>query len=92
MVLNPQGVVSRYLYGVEYPAGDLRLALVESAAGKIGSAADKFLLYCYRYDPLAGRYGLLIMRLLRAAGAATVLLLAFSMAWMGRQNRREPAL
>jgi protein SCO1/2 len=76
VVLTPGGRVSRYLYGVEYPAGDVRLALVEAAAGKIGSPVDLLLLYCYHYDPLSGRYGLIVTRVLRAAGALTVLLLA----------------
>ncbi len=76
LVLTPDGRVSRCLYGVEYAAGDLRLALVEAAAGAIGTPVDRLLLYCYHYDPLTGKYGLLITRALRLAGALTVLFLA----------------
>jgi protein SCO1/2 len=47
MVLTPDGRVSRYLYGIEYPARDLRLALVEASGGKIGSPVDQILLLCY---------------------------------------------
>ncbi len=76
IVLTPEGRISRYLYGVEYAAGDLRLALVEATAGTIGSPVDQLLLYCYHYDPLTGQYGLLVTRALRVAGALTVVLMA----------------
>src|SRR5262249_55012796 len=46
LVLSPEGRVSKVLYGVEYPAGDLRLALVEAGAGRVGTLADRVLLYC----------------------------------------------
>jgi len=75
MVLTPAGELSRYFYGVEYPPRDLRLALVESSQGKIGSLADKFLLFCFHYDPATGRYSLLLMRVMRAGGALTALVL-----------------
>jgi protein SCO1/2 len=89
VVLTPDGRVSRYLYGVEYPAGDLRLALVEAAAGKIGTPVDLLLLYCYHYDPLSGRYGLVVTRVLRAAGALTVLLLAALILGLSARRRAE---
>ena len=51
MVLTPQGHISRYFYGVDFPPKDLRLGLVEASQGKIGNAVDQVLLYCYHYDP-----------------------------------------
>ena len=89
VVLTPGGRVSRYLYGVEYAAGDLRLALVEAAAGTIGSPVDRLLLYCYHYDPLTGRYGLLVTRALRIAGALTVVFMAALI--IGLKPRRKGA-
>ncbi len=68
VVLTPEGQVSRYFYGIDYPPTSLRLALVESAAGKIGSPVDQFLLLCFHYDPATGRYGLAIARLLTWSG------------------------
>jgi len=76
IVVTPEGRVSRYLYGVEYPARDLRLALVEASRNRIGSAADRLLLLCYHYDPAQGKYGVAIFNILRAAGAVTVAALA----------------
>ncbi len=72
LVLTPDGRVSRYLYGVEFPGRDLRLALVEAADGKVGTSFDRFLLTCYRYDPVARRYVPYAMGMVRA-GALLVL-------------------
>jgi protein SCO1/2 len=88
MVVTPQGNVARYFYGVEYATRDLRLALVEAADGKIGSPVDQLLLYCYHYDPTTGKYGLLIMHVIRLAGVATVFALGgFIIAMLLRDRR-----
>jgi protein SCO1/2 len=72
MVATPEGKLSHYFYGIEYSPKELRLALVEASAGKIGSPVDKLILYCYHYDPTTGKYGPVIMNILRAAGVLTV--------------------
>jgi protein SCO1/2 len=74
MVLTPGGKISKYFYGVTYPARDLRLGLVEASQDKIGTLADQVLLFCYHYDPHTGKYGLLISRVLQLGGMATVLI------------------
>ena len=74
MILTPEGRISRYFYGIQYPERDLRLGLVEASEGKIGSAVDQILLFCYHYDPHTGKYGLLISRLIQLAGLLTVLI------------------
>jgi protein SCO1 len=74
MVLTPEGKISKYFYGVTYPARDLRLGLVEASQEKIGTVADQVLLFCYHYDPHTGKYGLLISRVLQLGGLATVLI------------------
>ncbi len=71
IVLTPDGRLARYLFGIEYGPRDLRLAIVEASAGRVGTAVDTLLLYCYHYNPMTGRYGLVIMRALRVAGGAT---------------------
>jgi protein SCO1/2 len=55
-VLTPEGVVSRYLYGVDYPARDFRMAVVEASGGRVGTSFDKILQACYQYDPAKRRY------------------------------------
>lgn len=75
MIATPDGKLSRYFFGVEYPSQDVRLSLVEASNGKIGSLMDQVLLYCFHYDPATGRYGLLIMRVLQLGAILTVLFL-----------------
>jgi protein SCO1/2 len=74
-VLTPEGVVSRYLYGVEYPPKDLRLSLVEAAGGKVGTSFDRFLLTCYRYDPASRKYEPYALGIVRAGGAVVLVAL-----------------
>jgi protein SCO1/2 len=89
MVLTPEGRMARYFYGVEYPARDLRLGLVEASEGKIGTPTDQLLLYCYHYDPATGKYGLVVMNVVRLAGALTVLVLGLFMFVMFRRERKH---
>src|SRR5580704_6317358 len=72
LVLTPDGHISRYFYGVEYPGRDMRLGLVDASAGKIGTPIDHVLLYCYHYDPTAATYSASILKIIRLAGVLTV--------------------
>jgi protein SCO1/2 len=75
MVLTPEGRLARYFYGVQYPSGNLRLALVEASENKIGSPVDELLLYCSQYDPATGKYSVIISHVLKLAALITVLFL-----------------
>ena len=86
MVLTPQGKIAQYYYGVEFSPKDLRLGLVEASHNKIGNLADAVLLYCYHYDPATGKYGAVIMRVLRLAGLATMILLGSFIVLMLRRD------
>jgi protein SCO1/2 len=88
-VLTADGRVSRYLYGVEFAPRDLKLALVEASEGRIGTVVEQALLFCYHYDPESGKYGFVIMNVVRAAGALTVILLAGSIFVALRRERRR---
>jgi protein SCO1/2 len=87
-VLTPDGRLSRYFFGIEYPPRDLRLGLVEASSGRIGTPADRVLLYCFHYDPATGKYGAVIVNIVRLAGLATLAILAVSIAIMSRRHRR----
>lgn len=89
VVATPKGELARYFYGVEYQSRDLRLALVEASEGKLGSRVDQLLLLCYRYDPTTGKYGFVILKLLRGAAIATVILLVGSLWLMLRRERAQ---
>jgi protein SCO1/2 len=88
VVLTPDGRLARYLFGLEYGPRDLRFALVEASEGRIGTAVDAALLYCFHYDPMTGRYGLVVMRVLRIAGVATVAALGTFVFVMLRRDRK----
>jgi protein SCO1/2 len=75
VVVTPEGTLSRYFFGIEYAPRDVKFALMESSAGRIGSAVDQLLLYCYHYDPASGSYGFVAMGAVRIGGALTVLAL-----------------
>jgi protein SCO1/2 len=90
MVLTPQGKLSRYFYGIRYPAGDMRLALVESSNGKIGSPVDQLLLFCFHYDPSSGKYTPIVMNIVRLGGIVTLLVFAVAgvVFWRGERRRK----
>jgi protein SCO1/2 len=73
IILGSAGRIARYLFGIDYGPRDLRLAILDASAGKVGSPIERVLLYCYHYDLTTGRYSLAIMRGVQVAGAATVL-------------------
>jgi len=73
LILTPDGRISRYFYGVEYPGRDMRLGLVDASAGKIGSPIDHVLLFCYHYDPSSATYSASILRIVRLGGILTIL-------------------
>lgn len=75
LVLTPEGRISRYFFGIDYPPRDVRLGLVEASAGKIGTPMDHVLLFCYQYDPSSGRYSAMILRMVRGSGILVVLLI-----------------
>lgn len=88
VMLTPNGRIARYIFGIDYPPRDVRLALVEAADNQIGSPVDQLLLLCYHYDPQTGQYTLLITNGLRWAGIGTVLVLGLL---LGRTWYREIA-
>ena len=96
VVATPDGRVSRYLYGVEFPAKDLRLALVEASEGRVGTSFDRLLLTCYRYDPASRKYEPYALGFVRVAmlGVLGGLGLMLGVLWRrefrrGKQERRE---
>lgn len=74
-LLTPDGHISRYFYGVEFPGRDLRLGLVDASQGRIGTPVDKMLLFCFQYDPSAARYSATILGVMRVMAVATVICL-----------------
>jgi protein SCO1 len=90
MILTPQGHISRYFYGVEFPPKDLRMGLVEASENKIGNAVDQILLYCYHYNPATGKYGAVVTNMLRLGGGVTILFLAVLLLILFRLEKIAP--
>ena len=96
LLLTPDGRISRYFYGIEYPGRDMRLGLVDASAGKIGTPVDHVLLFCYQYDPSTARYSASILRIVRLGGIVTLLclvggiLLSRRRETMAARNLRAP--
>jgi protein SCO1/2 len=91
IVLTPTGRISRYLFGIEYPGRDLRLALVEASANKIGTPAEQVLLYCFHYDPAAGKYTASVLNFIRVGGVLTLIALGLFVWVVVRMTRRRRA-
>jgi protein SCO1/2 len=90
-VLTPDGTISRYLHGLEVPALDYRMALVEAGRGQIGSFIEQVLVTCYRYDPAERRYGFYVLGFLRLGGIvilATIVGLFVTM-WRHESKRAQ---
>jgi protein SCO1/2 len=90
LVLTPQGRISRYFYGVDYPPKDLRMGLVEASEGKIGNAVDQVLLYCYHYDPATGKYGAVVNNVLRLGGGLTIVIVGGLLLILFRLEKSAP--
>ncbi|MGH9453144.1 MAG: SCO family protein [Candidatus Acidiferrum sp.] len=86
MLLTPDGRISRYFYGVEFPSRDVRLGLVDASAGKIGTPIDHILLYCFQYDPSSARYSASILKILRLGGVLTIVFLVAGMLIFRRRD------
>lgn len=89
MVLTPEGRLSKYFYGIEYSARDLRLGLVEASHNKIGSPSDQLMLLCFHYNPNTGKYSMGVITAIRTAGVLTVLGLATMVIVFVRRDRRQ---
>jgi len=93
-IVSPEGVVSNYLYGVEFPERQLRLALLDAADGRIGGVFDKILLFCYHYDPDAGSYAVMGRRVMTIGAILTAITLGGFlgvMFWLDRRRTRRKA-
>jgi protein SCO1 len=89
-VLTEEGTISRYLFGINYPEKDLRFALMEASTGNIGDAFDKFLLFCFHYDPDEKGYVLFAGNVMKIGGVITLLLLGIVLGtlWRRESNRK----
>jgi protein SCO1/2 len=88
-VLTEEGVISRYLFGIDYKEKDLRFALMEASAGNIGDVFDKFLLFCFHYDPDKNGYVLFAGNVMKIGGVVIVLFLVIILASLWRKDSNQ---
>lgn len=86
---SPTGTLSRVLEGVQFERQDLRLALLEAGQGKVGTFAEKLMLFCYHYDPKDNKYALLALRLVTIGGVGTVIAMLSGYLVLFLRNRRK---
>ncbi len=87
--VSGDGLVTRYLNGINYPSADVRRAIVEASEGKVGSPLDQALLYCYRYDPNSNSYVLHATNLMKIGGLFTLLMIGFGLFIFWRRERQR---
>jgi protein SCO1/2 len=85
------GRISHVLPGLELTPSDLRLAIVEASAGRLGSIVDHVLLFCAGYDPTSGRYTPVVIAGLRLGSVAMLLALLGAIALIEIRKRRWTA-
>jgi protein SCO1/2 len=92
VILGPDGKISRYFYGIELSPRDLRLAIVEASQGRVGTALDRVILRCFKYDPASRKYHFYVMGALRlGSGAAALALLTLLGVLWWREIRKGAA-
>ncbi len=91
MFVTPEGHLSKYLSGIDYPARDLRMALLDASAKKISNPVDLLILYCCSYNPVVGKYSVSVLRVLSIAGMFSVVAL-FGMLFLLTRKPKGQAL
>ncbi len=89
IVLTPEGKVSEYFFGVIFPPPELYAALQAASTHKVGSPIARLVLLCFHYSPIHGKYGVLIMNILRIFGAATMAAMAWGFTVMIRREKQR---
>ncbi len=92
IILTPEGKISRYLPGIQYEPIDFRMSLLEASQGKIGSSEmlNKFLLFCYEFDPVGKKYALQALNVVKAGGVVTLLSICGVLTYFWKRERKDP--
>lgn len=93
ILISPKGKIVRYIHGLNYDAGTIEQALVESAEGKIGSPINilNYGLGCFTFNESTGRYTFQAMAIMRIGGALTAVLLLGTLVpyWLFRRGTKK---
>ena len=89
MFATPDGRLSKYISGIEYPPRDLRLALLDASQKKISNPVDLLLIYCCSYNPVVGKYSVAILRVVSIAGMVTLVVVGGLLILMMRRTGNQ---
>jgi len=87
--LSPQGKVTRYMYGVTYLPADLQMAAQEAARGEAQPTINKFLKFCFSYDPAGRKYVLNTTTIGAAVIILAALIFVVTLVRRGRKTKSE---
>lgn len=90
-VVSPDGMLSRYLYGIQFSPATLRLSLVEASDGKIGGVMEQIALFCFQFDPTKNKYTLYAYNLMRIGAFLTIFVLGIFLVPVWMRERQRPA-
>jgi len=89
VILTPDGKVSKYFFGVKFSPPELYASLRDASQHNVGSPIERLVLLCFHYSPIKGKYGALIMTVIRILGAATLAAMAWLFIAMIRRERKR---
>ncbi|MGX8012837.1 SCO family protein [Mesorhizobium sp. ORM8.1] len=87
IALTPQGRIAQVLPALTFEPRDLKLALVEASAGRLGSIADHVFLLCAGFDNSNGQYTSTVEATVKMAGLTTLLALGAGLFLLMRRRR-----
>lgn len=76
MFLSPDGMISQYIYGIEYFPQDIKFSLMQAGEGKIGNILDKLIMSCFAYDYDLGKFTPTAFGIMRIGGLITLMALS----------------
>ena len=85
VVVSPEGKIARYLYGTEYLAFDLKMAIIEASEGKVGPTISKLMQICFSYDPEGRGYVLDVTRI--SGGIVIFLIGVFAVIFLVKKKK-----
>lgn len=62
IIVDPEGKITRYMNGIYFLPFELKMSIIDAAAGKSGPTINRVLQFCYSFDPEGQKYVLNITK------------------------------
>ena len=89
MFLSPKGQVTRYMYGITYVPADWEMAVQEAARGEVQPTINKWLRFCFTYDPSGRRVALNVTRIAGTFILGTAMAFAIVLIVQGKRSKSK---